>query len=194
GSESGGPPPGVFPTGSGSNEPCPDPPVVQNFNLTRYLGRWYEVERIFNPFQFGDCVTADYTLRGNGTVEVINSNGLNGTLDTIEGTAIPSNGTEGILSVSFPMNGGYSDPSAGGQNYNILLTDYDNYAMVYTCATFQIPGAPVETKIEFGWILSRTPAMSAGNLKLIKNHLDSVNIDNSKFVPTNQEGCARRPI
>ncbi|CAL4099725.1 unnamed protein product, partial [Meganyctiphanes norvegica] len=100
---------------------------------------------------------------------------------------------EGLLSVSFPMTGGYSDQQGGGENYNILLTDYVNYAMVYTCATFQIPGAPVETKLEFGWILSREPAMSADHLQLIKNHLDSVNIDNSKFIPTNQEECVRRP-
>ncbi|CAL4060057.1 unnamed protein product, partial [Meganyctiphanes norvegica] len=76
GSGSGGPPPGVFPPGGGSDEPCPDPPVVQNFNLTGYLGRWYEVERMFNPFQYGDCVIADYTLKEDGTVQVIISNVL----------------------------------------------------------------------------------------------------------------------
>merc|ERR1712038_2057343 len=41
---------------------CPNFPVKQNFDLQRYLGRWYEYSNYFAIFQsFGDCVTADYT-------------------------------------------------------------------------------------------------------------------------------------
>src|SRR6185503_9794717 len=48
--------------------------VVQSVDLTRYAGRWYEISRLPNSFQkkCADTVTADYTMRANGSIEVIN--------------------------------------------------------------------------------------------------------------------------
>ncbi|XP_066948345.1 apolipoprotein D-like [Macrobrachium rosenbergii] len=53
--------------------PCPDVPVVHNFNVTAYLGRWYELERFENLFQSGACATADYARFPNGSISVINT-------------------------------------------------------------------------------------------------------------------------
>ncbi len=53
---------------------CPKPATVKNFDLTRYLGKWYEVERF--PFRIEDglkCITAEYTLKSDGTVRVNNT-------------------------------------------------------------------------------------------------------------------------
>lgn len=194
----GGPPTGLFgqtPDGwkPPSNDPCPDPiQVKQNFTLNKYLGLWYEIERMYNPFTFGDCVTAHYSLKEDGNVRVINSNGKNLTTDdTIVGTAVPY-GTEGRLTVSFPPTEcGYQGPPPTGPNYNILMTDYDNFAVVYTCDSFQIPGAPVQTKLEFGWILSRTAIMPEASLLKIKKDLQFLNYDTERFNPTNQDGCQR---
>src|SRR5688572_16608299 len=48
--------------------------VVQSVDLTRYVGRWYEIARLPNSFQkkCADMVTADYTMRADGKIEVIN--------------------------------------------------------------------------------------------------------------------------
>ena len=48
--------------------------VVQSVELTRYVGRWYEISRLPNSFQkkCADTVTANYTMRANGNIEVIN--------------------------------------------------------------------------------------------------------------------------
>ena len=48
--------------------------VVQSVDLTRYVGRWYEIARLPNTFQkkCADTVTADYTIGANGKIEVIN--------------------------------------------------------------------------------------------------------------------------
>ena len=42
---------------------CPNVPVVEDFDKSRYLGRWYEIMKDqANPGEwFGKCVTATYT-------------------------------------------------------------------------------------------------------------------------------------
>lgn len=47
---------------------------VPAIDLSRYMGKWYEFARIPNRFQAKcvDDVSADYTLRPDGTVSVIN--------------------------------------------------------------------------------------------------------------------------
>merc|ERR1712029_511361 len=41
---------------------CPNFSVIQNFNPTQYLGKWYEYSNYFAIFQlFSDCVSADYS-------------------------------------------------------------------------------------------------------------------------------------
>lgn len=47
--------------------------AVDNFKLDRYLGTWYEIARIDNWFERGsDHVSATYTLRDDGKVQVLN--------------------------------------------------------------------------------------------------------------------------
>ncbi|KAI2667723.1 Apolipoprotein D [Labeo rohita] len=66
---------------------CPQPPVQQNFDPTRYTGRWYEIMKFPTPFQLGECCQATYTL-SDGIVLVRNDELLaNGTVSFIEGTA-----------------------------------------------------------------------------------------------------------
>ena len=46
---------------------------VDNFELERYLGRWYEIARLDHSFERGlSRVTAEYSLRKDGGVRVIN--------------------------------------------------------------------------------------------------------------------------
>src|SRR3982751_5765726 len=51
------------------------PKTVGHVDLSRYIGKWYEVARYPNRFE-KNCisdVTADYSLREAGTIEVLNS-------------------------------------------------------------------------------------------------------------------------
>ena len=74
-----------------TSESCPSPiPLQQDFNLTEYLGTWHEMKRSKNIiFEKGDCVTADYALKSNGYVSVLNSQVLPEThsVDYLYGTA-----------------------------------------------------------------------------------------------------------
>jgi len=46
---------------------------VKGFELDRYLGKWYEVARLDHSFERGlSRVTADYSLRDDGGVQVVN--------------------------------------------------------------------------------------------------------------------------
>ncbi len=46
---------------------------VEQFELQRYLGTWYEIARLDHSFERGlNQVTANYTLRDDGGVKVIN--------------------------------------------------------------------------------------------------------------------------
>lgn len=46
---------------------------VENFNLDRYLGTWYEIARLDHSFERGlSRVTAFYALNEDGSVRVVN--------------------------------------------------------------------------------------------------------------------------
>ena len=46
---------------------------VENFKLENYLGKWYEIARLDHSFERGlSRVTADYSLRDDGGLKVIN--------------------------------------------------------------------------------------------------------------------------
>ncbi len=50
------------------------PEPAKAVELDRYLGKWFEMARYEAPFQKGcDGVTADYSLRKDGKIKVINS-------------------------------------------------------------------------------------------------------------------------
>ena len=47
---------------------------IDNFELNRYLGKWYEIARLDHSFERGlEAVTAEYSLREDGGIRVINS-------------------------------------------------------------------------------------------------------------------------
>jgi len=46
---------------------------VQNFEVNRYLGKWYEIARMDHSFERGlEQVTAQYSPRDDGGIKVIN--------------------------------------------------------------------------------------------------------------------------
>ena len=48
--------------------------AVKEFELDRYLGKWYEIARLDHSFERGlDNISAEYSLRDDGGVKVINS-------------------------------------------------------------------------------------------------------------------------
>ena len=102
----------VMEKGPVGNAAVPQP--AKSVELNRYMGRWYEYGRYEAGFQKGcEAVTADYALRPDGSLRVVNScrkGGIDGKLETAKGKAkIVAGGNGAKLKVSFfgPFYGDY---------------------------------------------------------------------------------------
>lgn len=119
---------------------------VENFQLGKYLGKWYEIARLDHSFERGlSRVSAEYSLKEDGSVRVLNR----GFLDEkkiwkeAEGKASFAESSEkGYLKVSFfgPFYGAYI----------IFDLDKENYQYSMICGPDR----------NYLWILSRTPKIS----------------------------------
>lgn len=121
-----------------------DKTTVKEFNVQKYLGTWYEIARYQHSFEKELVgVTATYTLKENGKIEVLNQ----GFLKTLEGKLKVAKGKakltdqSGKLKVSFFLFF-YAD-------YNILELDQEDYqwAMIGSSTP------------DYFWILSRKPSI-----------------------------------
>jgi len=119
---------------------------VQDFELSRYLGTWYEIARLDHSFERGlSRVTAEYTLEADGTVRVVNRGFAKekGEWKTAYGKArFVDSSREGFLKVSFfgPFYGAY------------IIVELDRDAYQY--ALVSGPGR------QYLWLLARDPHLS----------------------------------
>lgn len=132
-----------------STAPVAPLPTVAAVDLARYTGAWYEVAMLPNFFQ-SRCVSdtqANYRSR-DGDIEVINRcRQADGSLTSAQGVAkVVAGSANAKLRVSFfrPFYG----------DYWVLALPQD-----YRWVLVGEPGR------QYGWVLSRTPAMAAGDLK-----------------------------
>lgn len=166
---------------------CPQVTVAFNFNLSVYMGLWYEIQRYEAPFQQSlECVTASYSLAEENVARVTMINrglrfdGTNATVVEAQAVAVPSypndNRAPAMLSVAY-----YGEPSRS--NYWILGTDYRNYALVYWCN--QVTD---DTYKEHAWVLARTKNPSAESWSKIYGLIAANNITPEDFRLTDQSG------
>ncbi|MFC2087698.1 lipocalin family protein [Bacteroidota bacterium] len=120
-------------------------PTVKKVNLEKYADTWYEIARLPNRFEKGlVCVTAKYTLKENGKIDVLNKGHLVENREKIKeakGVAwVPDPNYPGRLKVRFFW------PFAG--NYYIISLD-ENY-------TWALIGDPSR---KYLWILSKNKVL-----------------------------------
>ena len=137
---------------------CPEVSTMTDFEPSWYAGTWYEIIRDKStPFEINnECVVADYTVREDGTLGVRNSGwGPRNGWHAIEGQARQvGDDDSGELHVSFEGMP-ESEESLNEPNYFVLDTDYDSYAIVYSCNNLY--GYLI---FDLLWVLSKTPTMS----------------------------------
>ena len=62
--------------------------AIPEFKLKRYLGKWFEIARFDHSFERGlTNVTAQYSMREDGKVKVVNTGWKNGKVKVAEGKA-----------------------------------------------------------------------------------------------------------
>jgi apolipoprotein D and lipocalin family protein len=119
--------------------------VVDDFQLERYLGTWHEIARLDHRFERGlTHVTANYSLRSDGGVKVVNRgfDSAGHRWKEAEGKAYFVGASDvGQLKVSFfgPFYGGY----------NVIALDREEYR-------YSLVAGPDRGYL---WILSRTPEL-----------------------------------
>ena len=120
-----------------------DNTVIPHFELEKFLGKWYEIARFDHKFERDlHYVTAEYSLREDGKVKVLNTGYKNGEKKQAEGKAkiVEPELQNGYLKVAFFLFF-YAD-------YRILLLDDDyQYALIGS------------KKDNYLWIMSRTPEL-----------------------------------
>jgi apolipoprotein D and lipocalin family protein len=164
---------GVFfmavPMGVPQNQPALT--TVEQVDLTRYAGKWFEIARYPNRFQ-RECAsdtTAVYTLRKDGKVQVVNAcREQNGRIKTVRGTAkVVDQKTNAKLKVTFfwPFYGDY---------WIIGLSPDYQHAIV---------GEPGR---KYLWILSRTPTMGETTYAELLRRVRDLGYDPAKLQKTQQ--------
>lgn len=146
---------------------------VSNFELNKYLGKWYEIARLDHSFERGlSQVTAKYSLQSDGGVKVINRGFSieDNEWKEAEGKAyfVHSN-NEGYLKVSFfgPFYG----------SYVIFELDKEEYKYAF------ISGPD----LDYLWLLSRTATVTPEVTKKFITMSKERGFDTEKIIYVSQE-------
>ena len=137
---------------------------VQDFELNKYLGKWYEIARLDHSFERGMTnVTAEYQMRDDGGVSVLNRGYLTETKEwkEAEGKAYFVNKTdEGSLKVSFfgPFYGSYIVFDLGKTGNS------DDYQYSFVSGP----------NLSYLWLLSRTPTVDDDVMQSFIQQADKV--------------------
>ncbi|SIS79111.1 lipocalin family protein [Neptunomonas antarctica] len=119
---------------------------VNDFELNKYLGKWYEIARLDHSFERGLVqVSADYSVREDGGVSVLNRgfSETDGEWQEAQGKAYFVNAEdEAYLKVSFfgPFYG----------SYVVFDLDKENYQYAFVSGP----------DTSYLWLLSRTPSVA----------------------------------
>lgn len=160
--------------------PCPAETLQTDFDLSQYLGKWREAARLESiPFETGDCVYADYSLKEDGMVRVENTEILpDGEINNAIGKAYQTKKNPAYLRVSFFWIF-YGD-------YKVIETDYSDYSVVYSCSNWGL------AHYQYAWILTRNNNFKAGDSDQIAT-LEKLGIDRSELIIHDLNECPTEP-
>lgn len=142
--------------------------AVEDFELDRYLGKWYEIARLDHSFERGlSNITAEYSLRDDGGVKVINSGfSIEGNeWQQAEGKAYFVNQTDsGHLKVSFfgPFYG----------SYIVFELDKEDYHYAF------ISGPDTS----YLWLLARQPQLDKNVIERFVKRSQELGFDTSELI------------
>ncbi|MGI2204770.1 lipocalin family protein [Shewanella oncorhynchi] len=148
---------------------------VNDFELNKYLGKWYEIARLDHSFERGlSQVSAEYSLKEDGGVRVINRgfSAAKNEWKEAEGKAYFVNGdSEGYLKVSFfgPFYG----------SYVVFELDHENYQYAF------ISGPDTD----YLWLLAKTPTVPPEVLQNFVEMSKARGFDTDNLIYVQQESA-----
>lgn len=142
--------------------------AVKGFDVKRYLGTWYEIARLDHSFERGlTKVRAEYTLRDDGGIKVVNRgfDPRKNAWKEATGKAYFVAGPDvGRLKVSFfgPFYGGY----------NILELDRKDYSYALVCGPSR----------KYLWILAREPELEESVMAALIEKVRGLGFDTDELI------------
>jgi apolipoprotein D and lipocalin family protein len=146
---------------------------VSNFDLNKYLGKWYEIARLDHSFERGmEQVTAEYSLRSDGGVSVINRGFLTeeNKWKQAEGKAyFVESKNKGYLKVSFfgPFYG----------SYVVFGLDKEAYQYAFVSGP----------DLSYLWLLSRTAELKPEIINRFINNAKKLGFNTENLIMVNQK-------
>lgn len=147
---------------------------VNDFDVGRYMGKWYEIARLDHSFERGlEHVSAYYSLREDGGVAVLNRgySPEDGEWSEAEGKAYFVSGeNEGYLKVSFfgPFYG----------SYVIFGLDKENYQYAFV-------SGPDKSYL---WLLSREPSLPSSVIDTFTEQSRALGFDVDNLIFVRHDG------
>lgn len=141
---------------------------VKDFQLEKYLGKWYEIARLDHSFERGmEHVTAEYSLRDDGGVHITNRGFLvkKDEWKEAEGKAFfVKESDEGYFKVSFfgPFYG----------SYVIFDLDKNNYQYAFVSGS----------NTSYLWFLSRTQTVDRELMSRFIENAKKLGFDTNKLI------------
>jgi apolipoprotein D and lipocalin family protein len=141
---------------------------VEDFRLEKYLGKWYEIARLDHSFERGlTRVTADYSLRDDGGVRVLNRGYSEKEKKWMEAEGkayFVQRPDQGHFKVSF------FGPFFG--SYIVFALDEENYQ-------YSLVSGPNKS---FLWILARATEISEELRNILIQKAETLGFDTSKLI------------
>ena len=145
---------------------------VKDFELDKYLGKWYEIVRLDHSFERNlEFVSAEYTISGDGGINILNNgyNPVKKQWQEARGKAyFLSDKNNGRLKVSF-FGPFFS-------SYNIIFLNED-YSIAVVCGHNR----------NYFWVLSRDPQLNNNELNSLLIFAKSKGFNTNKFIYTRQQ-------
>lgn len=149
---------------------------VDGFDVNRYLGKWYEIARLDHSFERGLInVTAEYSLRDDGGVNVVNrgfSTSKNEWKEANGKAFFVESGDKGYLKVSFlgPFYG----------SYVVFDLDQDGYQYAFVSGP----------DTSYLWLLARTPQVPEEVLQKFIDQAAALGFDTGSLIRVEQNSDA----
>ncbi len=153
---------------------------VDNFDVNRYLGTWYEIARLDHSFERGlTNVTAEYSLRDDGGIKVVNRgySAENEAWKEAEGRAyFVENERQGYLKVSFfgPFYGSY------------VIFGLDREAYQYSFVS--------GPDTSYLWLLARSPDLDSKIVRQFVLDAQSRGFDTEQLIFVEHDSIVPPPI
>ncbi|KAG8593580.1 hypothetical protein GDO81_000885 [Engystomops pustulosus] len=165
--------------------------VKQDFDIKRYGGKWYAVGKKDPEGLFlQDNISAEYTVDEDGTMTA-SSKGrvkLFGfwliCADMAAQYSVPDPATPAKMYMTYQGLASYL--SSGGDNYWVIDTDYDNYAITYACRALKEDGTCHDG---YAIVFSRNPrGFSPAITRIVRQKQEEICMA-GQFQPVLQSGA-----